>query len=341
MTLSKNQFKNHLYKKMIPICVIGYGISGMLCLLALEQSGVNPQHICVIDPYFDGGELQRIWSSVMSNTPWSKLQETIRLFKPNWISPREFSEIQPHELTPVYKLAKCIRTTVHSYLQRCNIIQDTVISIQNQTNVWIIQCLKQSIQSHLLCIGTGMKAKEFQCNIPQIPLSIAFHKESLQNYVNSFDNVVVFGTSHSGTLVLRNLELCKVPTLAFYKHKEPFYFDRDGHYDGIKEESAKIADDILQNNYKYVKLISMNDTLSFIRAIRSATWVISATGYESRTQGFEVEGPHVWKFGAAFPPTAPDGIHKDISVLVFAQQVHKLIPEILEAYQRLDFHSSL
>ncbi len=326
---------------MNPICIIGCGISGMLCLLGLEQSGVNPQHVCVIDPYFDGGDLQRIWNTVMSNTPWSKLQDAIRLFKPNWSCSKEFSHIQPHECTPVYCLAKCIRQLIQPYLQSCKQIQDTVISIEFKEDLWKLQCKTQEVSSKLLCVATGMKAKEFPCGIPQIPLSIALHKESLQTYVTSSDSILVFGTSHSGTLVLRNLEFCKIPTTAIYKHKEPFYFDRDGHYDGLKEESAKIADDILQKNYKYVKLISMDDTLPFIKTIRSATWAISATGFESRKEDYEVEGPCIWKFGAAFPPSAPDGIHKDISVFVFAQQVQKNIPQILEAYQRLDFHSSL
>ena len=326
---------------MNPICIIGCGVSGMLCLIALEQSGVPPHHVCVIDPYFDGGDLQRNWYSVMSNTPWSKLQEAIRLFKPNWLCSKEFSKIQAHELTPVYMLTKCIRETILSYLQSCKKIQDTAISIQLEDNHWNIECSRQKILSQLLCVATGMKAKEFSCGIPQIPLSIALNKEALRTYVNPFDSVVVFGTSHSGTLVLRNLEFCKIPTTALYKHKEPFYFDRDGHYDGLKEESATIADDILQKNYRHLQVISMDDTAPFIKAIRSATWAISATGFEPRQQGFQIEGPNLWKFGAAFPPTAPDGIHKDISVLVFAQQIQKIFPEILQAYQRLDFHTSL
>lgn len=326
---------------MIPICIVGCGISGMLCLLALEQSGVPPHHICIIDPYFDGGDLQQIWNPVLSNTPWSKLQDAIRLFKANYVSSKEFSTIQPHELTPVYLLSKCLRQTIVSYLQSCKKIQDEAISIKLEEGVWNIFCKNNQVSSHLLCITTGMKAKEFSCGIPQIPLSVAVNKEALQTYVNHQDSVLVFGTSHSGTLVLRNLELCKIPTTAIYKHKEPFYFDRDGHYDGIKEEAAKIADDILAKNYKYIDLLSMDDTMTFIKKIRAATWVISATGFSPRSQGFESEGSGVWKFGAAFPPTAPDGIHKDISVLVFANQIYKKLPEILEAYQRLDFHTSL
>jgi hypothetical protein len=326
---------------MVPICIIGCGISGMLLLLALEQSGIPPHHICIIDPYFDGGDLQRIWTTVLSNTPWSKLQNAIRLFNPNWKCPLEFSSIQPDELTPVYMLAKCIRQTILPYLQNCKKVQDTVSSIDKGEKNWTILCSKQSLQSQLVCVATGMKTKEYACDIPQIPLSIALHKDLLTKILTPFDSVLVFGTSHSGTIVLRNLQECKIPTTAIYKHKEPFYFDRDGHYDGIKEEAAKIADDVLAKNYNYIDLVSIDDTLTFIKKIRSATWVISAIGFESRNQGFETEGPGVWKFGAAFPPTAPDGIHKDISVLVFANQVQQKLPEILEAYQRLDFHTSL
>lgn len=326
---------------MIPICVIGCGISSMLCLLALEQSGVAPHHICVIDPYFDGGDLQRIWTQVLSNTPWSKVVDAIRMFKPTWQCPKEFSNLDMNQITPVYLLSKCIRQTILPYLQSCKKIQNKVIRLEKRESEWIIHCEKETLQAKLVCLGTGMTAKEIACDMPQIPLSIAFQKERLQTYVTPQDKVIVFGTSHSGTLILRNLEECKIPTIGLYKHKEPFYFDRDGKYDGIKETSATIADAILRNEYKYVQLISMDDTNQFIKAIRSATWAISAVGFEPRTTGFEMEDETLWKFGAAFPPTAPDGVHKDISVLVFAQQIQRYLPNILEAYQRLDFHTSL
>jgi hypothetical protein len=326
---------------MIPICVIGCGISGMFCLLALEQAGIPPHHICIVDPYFDGGDLQRIWTSVMSNTSWSKLVEAIRIFKPHWICPPEFSTLEMKDVTPVSLLAKCIRQTILPYLQSCKKIQQRVISIQNQDSIWNIHCETETLQANLLCIGTGMKPKEFACDMPQIPLSIALNKNLLQTYVSPYDRVIVFGTSHSGTLVLQNLEECKIPTIGIYKHKEPFYFERDGHYDGIKEISATIADAILKKEYKYIQLLSMDNTSQFIKAIRSATWAVSAIGFEPRNQGFEMEEKTLWKFGAAFPPSAPDGIHKDISVLVFAQQIQRCLPNILEAYQRLDFHTSL
>lgn len=327
---------------MIPLCIIGYGITGMLFLIAAEQQNIPPEHICIIDPYFDGGDLQRIWTHVKSNTPWSKLVSAIQLLHPTWKCPRSFSTIQLHETTPVSYLVQCIRQTIDSYFQKCKKLQDFAHSIEKTPMGWSITCSREKIQSHLLCVATGMKVKDFSCDIPQIPLSVALNKHSLQTYVNPSDSVVVFGTSHSGTLVLSNLEQCHVQTTALYKHSQPFYFDRDGHYDGIKEDSAVIADNILQENYQYVKLLSLQDIPRLIKVIRSATWCISATGFQPNQHlAKDFEDSTLWKLGAAFPPTAPDGIHKDISVLVFAQQVHKVFPEILEKYRGLEFHTSL
>lgn len=327
---------------MIPLCIIGYGITGMLLLMAAEQQNIPPEHICVIDPYFDGGDLQRIWPHVKSNTPWSKVVAALQLLNPTWKCPPAFSSIQPHETTPVSFLVKCIRQSISSYFQKCKKLQDTACSIEKNTSGWTITCSKEKINAHLLCVTTGMKAKEFSCDIPQIPLSVALNKGTLQTYLTPSDSVVVFGTSHSGTLVLSNLEECHIQTTALYKHAQPFYFDRDGHYDGIKEDSAIIADAILQDKYKYITLLSLQDIPRLIKTIRSATWCISAIGFQPNHHlATNLEDSTLWKLGAAFPPTAPDGIHKDVSVLIFAQQVQKVFPELLEKYRGLDFHTSL
>jgi hypothetical protein len=325
---------------MIPLCIIGCGISGMCCLLMAQKQNIPPQHICIIDPFFDGGTLQRDWRFVQSNTPWSKLLEAMNLLDSSWRCPAEFQGLNPSQTTPVYYLAKCIYQTILPYLQQCTLLQDTCKGLEKCGTLWSVQCSTKTIQASLILLTTGCHPKPFFSCIPQIPLSIGFHKESLQMYLKPTDTVLVFGTSHSGTLLLENLHKCNVKTIAIYKHKEAFLYNRDGHYDGIKAEAARIADEIQDGKYTKVSLVSLHDTPEFIKAIRSANWVLSAIGFEPNDI-FLKEEQTLWKLGAVSPPIAPDGIHRDSSVFVFAEQVLKIFPQILETYKGLEFHSSL
>jgi hypothetical protein len=54
--------------KSYDVCIIGFGAAGMLALSLLPTL-----NICIIDPYFDGGDLFRKWHSVESNTKLIKV----------------------------------------------------------------------------------------------------------------------------------------------------------------------------------------------------------------------------------------------------------------------------
>ena len=55
--------------------IVGFGISGMLVYLQLIKKGVRPNNIIIFDPDFIGGDLARHYSSINSNTTWSKIVE--------------------------------------------------------------------------------------------------------------------------------------------------------------------------------------------------------------------------------------------------------------------------
>jgi hypothetical protein len=163
------------------------------------------------------------------------------------------------------------------------------------------------------------------------------------------DHVVVFGTAHSGTLVVRNLiEGCEATVTNFYKGPQPFFWDRDGAYDGIKREAADIADKAMRGDYgAALELHSVEDVSSVVRATQKAAWVVYATGFEPRRGiSFLVEGlakngatydgatgkltevPAAWGFGIAYPNRAPDGIHWDVSVAAFLEHMKRALPDL-------------
>jgi cation diffusion facilitator CzcD-associated flavoprotein CzcO len=328
--------------------IVGTGAAGLLALLLFSQeSKIQPEEILCIDPHHDGGDLQRLWSSVYSNTTWSQLlaifPSTIRL-------PERWASLDPSAPTSLSNYIQCLRYVVKDYLTRCEVVYGTVTDLtpRDESKCITVHCRTNTneqlqFKSKTVLITTGSEAKRGDLPIPCIPLSAALHTGLLSTYVQPGQHVTVFGTAHSGTIILKNLHTLGARTTAFYKTSTPFLFARDGEYDGIKQESQTIADEILSGVYTQTQLIPLTNTAQLIRAAKKSDWVIYATGFTPRgLQGrfceydghtgklVNLEG--VWGFGIAYPNIAEDGIHKDVSIPSFYTHIRNQMPTILESF---------
>lgn len=325
-----------------PITIIGTGAAGLILLHMFQEANVIPDDITCIDPNFIGGALQTHWPTVISNTKWCKLQESMKLLHPNW---KDTTQNSPDSTTPLSEIIHSLRNPVRQYLNQCQLYAAHVTSISQDThtNLWTIST-DQGIShtTHILFICTGSKEKTLSLPIPAIPLRNALSFHDLQTIVKPSDKIVVFGTQHSGCLVIGNLHKIGCHVMSIFKGKTPFLFARDGEYDGIKEDAATIADSILEGKFTKVEQISFSDIQALSSAIRKADWVIYAIGfspshdfslgsYDSVTGKFPMK-KNAWGFGIAFPSSAPDSIHYDVGIVSFTAHILKQRSEILERY---------
>ena len=332
---------------MPSIVIVGMGAAGLLLLHMFRAEGVPPNEILCIDPFFDGGDLQREWRFVISNTPWSKVIETIQLFNPTW---KDTTGNDPTKTTPLFQAIRAVRESVQDYLHKCQLVTGIAtnfryIATEGNTNeTWKVDVSSKTYEGKLLFLCFGAKAKTLALPIPSIPLSTALHLPSLTAVVNKKDRVLVFGTMHSGTLILENLNTIGCKTAAIYRGAKPFLFARDGEYDGIKEEAATIADAILASQHKNLTLVQADDMAGLANALRTADWVIYAIGFEQEGKSpllhdgltGRLSPPSSWGFGLAFPNTTtlPDGtVHKDVSLLAFATHISKQRQDIMAEWR--------
>lgn len=328
--------------------IVGFGIAGQLLALELLKK-VQPNEILILDSNFLGGALATEYGTVISNTPWFKTKKALQHYP-------EFSaeaiqegdrKYQEADCMPVGDIAKyCLLTAKHATRQ-VEKITGTVQRISpagDQVEVWHSF---GSLKTQTVFICTGAKQKILDFDLPQIPLSIALDKTQLERFVDSKDNVAVFGTAHSGTIVVSNLNDFGVKTTAIYNGVEPFRFARNGAYDGIKEGSEKIAEQILLGAYSKLTLIPLSDISAVHKHLKRATKAIYCTGFESslpqhvdptyNAQTAEVGTiPGVYGYGIAFPgKTMIDGKdYIDVSVLSFQEQIQRTLPAILEKSNR-------
>jgi len=331
------------------ICIIGAGATGLLLLLLIQETGFDLSKITIIDPYFDGGDLARKWTPVNSNTPWSKTVDSLKSMCP---SLNISTTNDPASSTPLVDIAHLIRNLSMPVLKRVRIIQGTAQRCDYTTSLqaWTIHVeaggVPQEIHATKLILAPGSNPKTMNLSIPSIPLEVALDISRAKHYIKPGDNVVVFGTMHSGTLVAHNAVTLGANVSAYYKSPEPFYWARDNAYDGIKGEAADIADKIVSGAVK-VDLVPTTDIARVIRTSHDAHWVVYAMGFTPRITPVYVDGKpcssvlyngqtgrlsevSAWGFGIAYPNRAPDGIHWDVSVASFLEHMKTQIPSIIE-----------
>lgn len=327
--------------------IVGAGATGLLLLLLLQDAGADMSKITIVDPHFDGGDLARRWTAVISNTPWSKTINALKKISSITVS----SSIDPTSLTPLIEIAHLLRTLSADALTKVKQIQGTVLETDydSTTNLWTTHIesagSKQAVQTSKLILAQGSEPKAMDLSIPTVPLDIALDITRLKHYIKAGDKVLVFGTMHSGTLVIQNLSSLGAEVTAYYKSDQPFYWDRDNVYNGIKAEAAEVADKIMAGTIP-VSLIPVKDTAKVIRSSRDAKWVIYAMGFSPRLLQLSINGVKspieydgqtgrlinapAWGFGIAYPNRAPDGIHWDVSVAAFLEHIQSQLPQLIE-----------
>ena len=335
------------------VCIIGAGVAGLLLVLLL-QTHIAPDQNTIIDPHFDGGDLVRKWPSVLSNTPLKAAIGAFQKFSPLTVLPPWALELSPDQPTSLATLGSLVRETVD--LSAVNHIQGTVTDANWLHGAWQIQYMSAGsnalVTADTLLLATGGEPKQMDLPIPYIPLDVALDRNKLNSYLLPDQRIVIFGTSHSGTLVIKNVLDHPVKSVAaIYKGSKPFIWARDGEYDGLKLEAALLADSyVAATAPTKLSLIPLNDFAGIIKATRQADWVIYATGFNQRftfpvreqsvpinmvhyerTTGKILSLPNAWGFGLSHPSQAPDGVHFDVGIFSFMEHISKQIPSILDS----------
>lgn len=345
---------------MYSLAIIGAGVTGLGLLLLLEEEGSIPlEDIVIIDPQFLAGDLVTHWGSVQSNTVWQKTVDALQSTCPSLSLSRLQRKVQDFSKScPLSSLALEIQTLARSALDRVVKVQAKITRVDyaSSSKTWSITLERGGpIQSRGVVFAQGAVPKTLDIGVPSIPLPIALDSIRLKEVVGRGDRVLVFGTMHSGTLVIKNLvEDCSANVVAVYNSPTPFTWDRDGAYDGLKREAAEIADRITRGEWsKTLKLITPLQTDELLRFGKVADWVIYAMGFMAREDiglfvdgcsksvksydgntGAIMEAPSAWGFGVAYPNRAPDGVHWDVSVAAFLLHMKGQLSTIVQEIKR-------
>ena len=334
----------------IPITLVGFGIAGQI-LLSYILDLVPGYKVRIIDPDFLGGDLIRHYSGIFSNTTIGQKLESISKLPGNWSD--TISSLKTRgNLDNTIQLSDLVfdmRKSSGKLSIQCECIYDKVIRVSwnEEMRIWNLY-LQSGVESttNILCFCGGMSPRQNDYGIPIIPLAIAIDKVHLSHIIKKGQSVLVIGSAHSATLVLKNLNnIPDIKATCIYRGSNPFKYARDNEYGGIKKESADIADAIKSGVYTNLSLVNAIDLPNISKALRDADWVIQATGFVGRfpeifigntritptwdsITGIAKELPQVQAFGACLPSTTciNEIVYPDISLGSFVEQIEKRWP---------------
>ncbi len=333
---------------MYDIGIVGYGIATLSLLLVLSQQQ-RPLKVVIFDPYFDGGNLHRNYGSVRSNTTWKQFLETVEKYCSPILLQNLRSLNNPDEVTTLKVLVRNFLKVVKSSIAASN-LQICLISREVKT---IRECevgweFENDVLAKTLILNYGSKPRSLGYAKPILQLDSVLNGSDLPCLPG--EKVMVFGTAHSGTLCLDRLHSLNLDVIAVHNGPTRFKFARDGEYDGIKQDSALIADRLQDK----IKFISSSDEESIRAELLRVDWVLYACGfnraneylkilnkdnneininkYNSETGQIE-NGRNIFGFGIAYPNSnIIDGrTYFDVSLSSFMQHIEKNIDLILKS----------
>lgn len=329
--------------------VLGCGVAGTLVCLELLHSGVDPSQILLIDTHFDGGSLGRNWGGIQSNTTWSQIKTAMENYPSARNAIDRLSEkYQDTNTCSLHDLSWILFESLQVYTSKCEVVVGRCEKIQQDGEGWKLYFQSKSFFVETVFLCQGGKQKELDYGKPILQLETIFDLDRCKRYIQPNDVVTVFGTAHSGTLALRNLLTTGCRIFAVYRGSTPFVFARDNNYDGIKQESAEIADAIQATKPHQLQFVHANDIPMLFKAVQRSKWILNCTGFETNSlpiltnenqplsefhyspETAEI-APNVYGFGLAYPgvTTVEGKVYKDVSIPSFVEQIRRVLPSIL------------
>lgn len=316
---------------MIPIAVVGLGPAG--CLFVANLPPERRRDVSIFSPKACvGGDLAEKYGEVHANLTRSQMERAFRAV-PEWrdASLAILDAFPADVCPPLGEICRQLGVLMEPLLEQVS--QRVCTSIQTirqrlpfgweltdgEGSMWVAQKV-------VVCTGADPRVMEIPKTV--IPLDVALSPTRLKAFFSAgagvggvaATKVVVFGTSHSGTLVLKNLRDAGCSqVVGIYKGARPFVLFRYGHTEGLKQEAADIADAIEAKSWgdQTPRLLPFADFEKVAVALLEADYVVYAMGFSGRAPVFvDARGqtwkpqhdpdtgliaPNCWGFGIGFP----------------------------------------
>jgi pyruvate/2-oxoglutarate dehydrogenase complex dihydrolipoamide dehydrogenase (E3) component len=319
---------------MFQLAIVGLGPAGIFTLASLPED-ILPETL-ILERSCIGGDLSSQYGSVIANITKTHFINIFKMF-PKWAN-QTFPELNAYEINDAPKLAdicKILRRLAKPDIQKAHLHTTALSNLVQTTDGWNLVTPKETYHAKQVILCLGATPKTMDLPLPSIPLPIALAQDQLTHVVAPTDIIVVFGTSHSGTLILNNLKQLGCRNVyAVYRGKTPVQ-------EGLKLAASAIAQEIQNKQWGDLTptFINYDDFSKIYRILSKANAVIYAIGFEPRSFTYTNKDgtcvpltndtPGVYGFGIGRP--RPSVGNDGIGFEEFIKAIQAELPGILSA----------
>lgn len=189
--------------------ILGGGIGGIISISVLYNKYPTKNFLWIDNNGFNTGDLIN-YPEVPANTPFKILVKFIQSIYRLLGLTRTVDEICASKDGNIFKL-KCLSAelsliTSHiKSLDRVKTINDYISTINYQQEIWKLVGNSNTHECKNIILTTGSIHRKLDYKIPEIPIKTALNPHKLKTLDIINKNITVFGNSHSGILILKNL----------------------------------------------------------------------------------------------------------------------------------------
>ena len=203
--------------------VVGAGPAGIAAVGKILDSGVEPQSILWIDPFFSVGDLGRFWSTVSSNTSvqlFLDFLKALSAFQYDETS-NDFNINQlPRDKTcQLNEIVKPLQWVTDHFVNQVHAVKSSVKEISLHNRLWSLNTGGQHFKAKNVILATGSEPSRLNySDADVVPFETAINQTLLSDVVDKNKTYGVFGSSHSAIMIIRYLcEMQVKQVINFYR----------------------------------------------------------------------------------------------------------------------------
>ncbi|KAJ3268864.1 hypothetical protein HDV01_002150 [Terramyces sp. JEL0728] len=340
--------------------VIGSGPAGITAIGVLLENQASD--VCWIDPEFGVGDLSQ-YPKIPGNTIISLLNDkyfaACHAFEyEKFRNPFDVLEFGGDKYCLMEQVISNFQTITAQFKEKVATIQDTVVEVKRQDDVWLIKTNSTTVFSRGIVLATGcvpvVPVFPFEISPNQVEISLkdALNKDALNSILGNASTapkVAVFGSSHSAILALEYLTTTGIETLNVYKSSSEIVFAENGPegyvnwYSGLKGAAAEWAqNNIVKAVHPKLTRVALNESEELVR---NCTHVIYCCGFKQRpinVVGYDYPlrydgsgkiGPNLYGVGIGFPPVETDILGKkeySVGFVLFLDHLRSHLPKNID-----------